>query len=697
VSTREDDDDGDLHPGAALSRPVQLIRRFILLYGGLAVLLVLFLAVGALPYAAHSHFKAITAELLAGGLGYAALAPILLSLVPLMAAGLQVYARLRRRRMDATRQAGILEPPPFPGLKFVGNLEPGFVSREGQAVILPVGAIIAGLLNWGLSHAGHALPAIPSDAYLVASILIGFALPSLIAERTMNNLLPEQMPEAQGLRRLLLLTTLFLAIGGLGEIGRGLGYPWARWVLVALGLVALAILVELAIRALARMFLPAEPGETAMAATSSILAVVLTGGAAAPGALIRDHLGLDFARSWALSYLSAAALPALIGTILFCWALTGVKLLGPNERGVYERLGAPVAVLGPGLHLLLPWPFGRMRPVELGTIHTIAVGAKEGPNAFDIMSRSERIGAEAVPPASMDRLWGTKHATEAEYLVASQSGGQQGFQAVNAEILVLYRTGLTDADAERAVYGSANQAQVVDEEASRLATRYFSSHTLEDVMGGQREQLQDYLRAKLANAVDADNIGVDIVAFLIDAIHPPAGAAAAYHAVQAAEIKADASVYNAQAHAIRAAGTAQEEANKGLMGARAVAVEKVQGATGDAYRFNAERGAHGESPGAYLLERRIRDLSSSLQGRRLIVVDRRLSADQLPFIDMRGASGSARPVSSGSGSGSAAPPFDLSEGFLPPSTSTEASAPPVTSEQEAEEARAKATSRSTKP
>jgi regulator of protease activity HflC (stomatin/prohibitin superfamily) len=34
-----------------------------------------------------------------------------------------------------------------------------------------------------------------------------------------------------------------------------------------------------------------------------------------------------------------------------------------DQRAVYERFGAPVRVLHPGLHLILPWPLGRLRPV----------------------------------------------------------------------------------------------------------------------------------------------------------------------------------------------------------------------------------------------------------------------------------------------------------------------------------------------
>ena len=678
------EDRADLLAGAPLSRAVELLRRLVWLYGVYAVLFTFMLFLGAAPWGGVNRFRGLATEVLVGGLGDVALVASLMALVPLCAAGLLAFARLSRRRVEAALAAGEVQARLPGAMAILGQWDPGFIARQGQAVVLPFGLLLIGLLSWLIWPSAPASPPVVANVNLLAAAAIGLAFPSLIAERMMAAFPVAQLPEAPGLRRLLLLTTVILALSGVAEIGRGLGIGWSGWVQRALATVVLLIAAELALRGLARLFLPAPPAETAKAATDSILAGLLTGGAGAPVVLIRNHLGLDFARSWALSYLSAAAVPALALTVLFCWLLTGAKLLESDQRGVYERLGAPVAVLGPGFHLLLPWPLGRLRPVEYGAVHTLAVGAEQGPDAFRQTAKAERIGAEDTPSAAMNRLWDTAHATEAEYLVASQTAGQQGFQAVNAEILVLYRTGLTDAAARQAVYGSADQATVVGEEANRLATRYFSSHTLDGVMGGQRQALQEYLRAELAKAVDRDHAGVDIVAFLIDAIHPPAGAAAAYHAVQAAEINADASAYHATAHATRTAGQAQQEAHQATVSAEGSAVEKINAAGGDAYQFAADRNAYRASSAAFLLERRARSLLA-LKGARLMILDHHLTPEQAPLIDLR-AMGGTVPAATGS-----APPLhEMSEGFAPeqqtPSTSTEAPAPASTSEQAAEDA-----------
>ncbi len=89
-----------------------------------------------------------------------------------------------------------------------------------------------------------------------------------------------------------------------------------------------------------------------------------------------------------------------------------------------------------------------------------------------------------------------------------------------------------------------------------MTSRSFNSRTLEEVIGARRENVAGTLRAQLAADVDSCHAGIEIVSVLIEEIHPPVGAAAAYHAVQAAEINATASIFSEQARAELTAGNA---------------------------------------------------------------------------------------------------------------------------------------------
>ena len=144
-----------------------------------------------------------------------------------------------------------------------------------------------------------------------------------------------------------------------------------------------------------------------------------------------------------------------------------------------------MAVLGPGLHLLLPWPLGRLRPVEFGTIHAVAIGVDERSTA----ASPEQVGAEDAPPLSLNRLWESAHPGQANYLVASPGTGQQGFQSVSTEISVLYRVGLTDAAALQSVSEVADPESLIREAGSRIVLRFFNSRTLLAVLGERRNDV----------------------------------------------------------------------------------------------------------------------------------------------------------------------------------------------------------------
>jgi regulator of protease activity HflC (stomatin/prohibitin superfamily) len=605
--------------GSALSKePVfprshRLVRNLTLLYGLAALAVFVSLIAALLPEGALPQLRSFAHEVIAGGLGAAALGTLLLSFTALCG----TYSLTTARFMHSLKAQ---------------TFDPGVAARQGQALIVTSGAVLVGLATWLLWPA-DALPQSATSANIAAAFAFGLAFVSLICERTMHAFPAPQLPEAPSLRRLLLITTVILAAAACIELGRAAGLTWMRWPQLVVLCVACAIAAELAARALGRMFLPAPPAEQARAVTESILASLLTGGPRAPATLLRSHFGLDFARSWALAFLSAAILPALAGTALLCWLLSGVKLIDMEHRGIDERFGAPVAVLGPGLHVIAPWPFGRLRTVEYGAIHAVPIGVDQSSEETE-SEKEEQVGAEATPPLSLNRLWESAHPDQAQYLVPSV-GTAESFQSVSTEIYVLYRVGLTDTAALRSVYTVADPESLIKEAASRLVLRYFNSRTLDAVLGARRENVADALRAELQGQRAVRSAGIDIVSVLIEEIHPPAGAAAAYHAVQAAEINASASISNEIGRAKRTAGVARQESHQLTAAADAHAVEITDAADADAYRFNADHRAYLEGRQSFLLERSFSKLATALARSQLTLVDHRLSPDQRPILDLR--------------------------------------------------------------
>jgi regulator of protease activity HflC (stomatin/prohibitin superfamily) len=521
---------------------------------------------------------------------------------------------------------------------------------------VPLGAVLIWTNIWVSWPTGRHLEA-TSAGNIAAAFSLGIAFTSLVAERIINAFPAPQLPEAPALHRLLLLVTFTLAAGAGLQLGEGAGLAWAHWLEGAVACVPALVATELALRALARLFLPTPEPAVARAAIDSLVAGLVTGGPRAPGTLLRTHFGLDFARSWALSFLGKAALPALLLTGLLCWALSGLKLIDLEHRGIYERFGAPVAVLGPGLHLLMPWPLGKLRGIEDGVIHSVPIGVFYQGGGANSTGSGPAIGAETTPPLGMNRLWETVHPDQAQYLVPSRGAGEQGFQSVDTEIFVLYRVGLTDREALEFRYAVANPKALVRDVANRVVLRYFNTRTLEAVLGASRQNVASQLREEIATDIRRYEAGLDIVSVLIEEIHPPVGAAAAYHAVQAAEINASASISDEIGRARRVAGVAQQERHQLLTAAAAQAIETGEAASAADYRFGADRRAYAEGGRAFLLERDLSDLESAVSGRPLTLLDERLQASQGPLIDMRPA------AAAGPAAGAGGPIIPLSLGI----------------------------------
>jgi regulator of protease activity HflC (stomatin/prohibitin superfamily) len=341
-----------------------------------------------------------------------------------------------------------------------------------------------------------------------------------------------------------------------------------------------------------------------------------------------------------------AMLPIALVMGILAWGVTGITALGLNERAVYERFGEPVAVVGPGLHLHLPWPMGVMRGVELGVIHDIPIAisplgdARQGARqSAGVDQQQQQVGAEAAPPAAADRLWDASHPSEQSYLIASQANGQQTFQIADADLRVVYRVGLTDADAMNSAYRVADPEILIKASTGQLLVRYFARYTLADVLGQSRDAFTQDFRTALQDQLDRLSSGIEAIAVVVEAIHPPAGAASAYHNVQAAQILANSQISVQRASAIHSIKSAQQGAMEDRNKATAAAAELVTQARSEGTLFDADRQARERDGAAFLFERRSERMASGLAKSETIVVDHRLKGQNGPVIDLRSFNG----------------------------------------------------------
>jgi regulator of protease activity HflC (stomatin/prohibitin superfamily) len=284
-----------------------------------------------------------------------------------------------------------------------------------------------------------------------------------------------------------------------------------------------------------------------------------------------------------------------------------------------------------------------VRRVELGAVHELAT-ASALPDDNVPEPTVELTSADGPPPASANRLWDASHVAEKSQVIASRTGERESFHIVNMDVRFMYRIGLNDAAALAATYNSNDVVALIRSTANRVLVRYFASRTLDGVLGEARTQLASDIEAQVQADLNALHSGVEILATVIEAIHPPAAAANAYHSVQAAQISAQAIIARERGNAAQQVNTAQLRAAMVRSQADAGAREAVATAEAAQLRFAAEREAYATAGKAFLFEQYLAQLTQGLANAQLVVIDHRLRS-AAPMIDLRafGAPVDAKP------------------------------------------------------
>lgn len=482
----------------------------------------------------------------------------------------------------------------------------------------------------------------PDQRGELATAVVGLlaAFPLLVLER---HLAADDQGwiDASRLSLVVRFALVLLVLGVLVTGVHALGVADAYWGQRLVAVVWAAAGIELLLRGVLSAMLPPPTPESAIVWPRGAvlrLAAGLTGGGG-----LRQVFRLDLRQSWGLQFLRRAAGPVLLVVLLIAWTTTTVAVIGMGERGVVERLGRPIAVVQPGMAWCLPWPFGAIRRVENGQVHEVALALggelAAGRRQMEPLSQkaAPAIGAQDRPPGESDRLWEKPHGSESIFLVPGPGAGDRGqsFHLLNADVRIIWRMGDTDAAALGAAYRVADPVLLVRAVATRQLTEAFARRTLAEVIHMDREALAIQVRGEVQDDLDALATGIEIPAVVVDAIHPPPGAALSYHGVQAAGIIAATDINIARSQQVRSRHEADLAAVIALRGREAVAREVASKAEVERARFAADRQSVAIAADALELERWLGAIGRSLGRAQITIVDARFPRDDAPYLDFR--------------------------------------------------------------
>ena len=486
----------------------------------------------------------------------------------------------------------------------------------------------------GLADRSPASEADTAISRVIPGILLVISFGLLVIERTIGFKAIRHwryQQEYVGLTRVMLSLLLLLA----GSLLLVTYSPTLTLWLIKLGcLLVLLVALEYFLRVLMVMATPLPQDTDPRFLTRSLLAAQYRW-PLRPLAFVLDTLeqrfGIDLRQVQAFRLMGKTIVPVVCGLAVLGWLLSGLTQVPLHQRGIYERFGRPMAVLLPGLHAGLPWPFGRVRAVEFGAVHELRLSDEPEQKARNDVPDS----AEGPAPQNSWRLWDSSHLTDQSQVIASQAADKQSFQIVNMDIRLIWRVGLNNEDALNSQYQAEDLPVLIRSIARQVLVAQFASKQLDELLNEQRASLATTLNQQIQQRLTALHTGVELLSTRIEAIHPPAGAADAYHGVQAAQIAASARVARERGYAATVTNGARQNAETRENDAQAFAAENLSRAQAAAAQFAADSQAWQQAGQAFILERRYHILSQTLAHTPLLILDSHLQGTNEPVLDMR--------------------------------------------------------------
>ncbi|MFD3237765.1 SPFH domain-containing protein [Rahnella perminowiae] len=482
------------------------------------------------------------------------------------------------------------------------------------------------------------LPANDAGAagYFAGTVFILCAFAVLVLERHWTLKSPLEWPEAAKLAPILRMLIGVFLLSALALMFAHGASVWPAHLLMFTGLLPGLVALELVLRALMAMFSPLREGKEPEFIAGSLLAAQICW---PPRPLqfvqneLHQHFGIDLRQIWAFHFMRRALLPLAAILLLTGWLLTGISEVPLTQRGIYESFGKPVAVRQPGLHAGLPWPFGRTLLVDNGEVHELTTGSED---AATLASVTVADTAEGPAPESANRLWDSGHSSDKSQIIASAANDRQSFQIMDMDVRFVYRVAMNDDAAMASLYHTANIPVLIRSIANQVLVHDFSSRTLDSLLGSEQTRLAADIGRKVQSQLDHLNSGVELLATVIESIHPPAGAADAYHGVQAAQILAQSAIAGEKGQAAQQLNAAQQFARLALDAASAKNDENRDQAQIMALRFNAENQAYQAGGQSFLTGRYFSQLTLAMQQHpKVLIIDHRISGGTPPVLDLR--------------------------------------------------------------
>jgi|CXWL01.1.fsa_nt_gi regulator of protease activity HflC (stomatin/prohibitin superfamily) len=316
-------------------------------------------------------------------------------------------------------------------------------------------------------------------------------------------------------------------------LGAGSNIAWAEPLIAYVIRVALLLVgIELAVNFVLDFYRPRTAGVVPRPSFDSrILALI-----ADPGGIARSiaetinyQFGFEVSSTWFYKLLQQWLLPIVVCTAMIVLALTSIVIVDAGEAVVVERFGRPTTdpptVLGPGLHLKLPFPVDIVHRAPALHIRESVLGEVSGkidehPKDAIVWTEEHEYSPELM------LLVGSGH-TEGEAAASPTKVGERSSkedtQSVAVSLLMVsvpisYRV----SDPVKFLHNYSNPVGLMESIGYQMLSDFAAGTDIDTLMGPGRSEFNRKFKGQLQEKLDELKIGIEIVFAGIRDAHPPA-------------------------------------------------------------------------------------------------------------------------------------------------------------------------------
>ena len=285
--------------------------------------------------------------------------------------------------------------------------------------------------------------------------------------------------------------------------------------------------------------------------------------------------------------IGALGMGIIAACLILAWALSGFYRVQAGEVGINMLFGNILTKSGPGLSWNYPWPIGSVEKANVTEVNTTTVGNAPGRTSDESLMLT---GDENIVDVNFSVQWRVSAKTPEDYVFNMQSPRET--------------------------------VKAVAESSMREA---IGRRTIEPILTGDRQAIEDQVKDLMQKALDNYRAGVIVSVVQLQKVDPPSQVIGAFRDVQAARADQERATNEAQIYANGVVPVARGEASRITQSAEAYRDRTVVEAKGQASRFTQVYEAYKAAPDITRQRMYLETMSDLLSGADKIIIDEKSS------------------------------------------------------------------------